>query len=79
MASYSPPIRTPPEEREQRDPRRLYAKGRTGQVQEFTGVSNPYEVPASTDITTDATHFTPAKAAGGLLPQIEHARYTVQV
>jgi len=30
---------------EQRDPKRLYAKARQGQIPEFTGISSPYEAP----------------------------------
>lgn len=30
---------------EQRDPKRLYAKARQGQITEFTGISSPYEAP----------------------------------
>ena len=32
---------------EQRDPKGLYAKARRGEIPEFTGISAPYEVPAS--------------------------------
>jgi adenylylsulfate kinase len=30
---------------EQRDPKGLYAKARAGEIQEFTGISSPYEAP----------------------------------
>ena len=38
---------------EGRDPKGLYAKARTGQIAEFTGVSAPYEPPASPALTLD--------------------------
>ncbi|KAL7422748.1 Adenylyl-sulfate kinase [Cryptotrichosporon argae] len=36
---------------EQRDPKGLYKKARAGEIKEFTGVSAPYEAPASPEIT----------------------------
>ena len=35
---------------EQRDPKGLYAKARAGQLQNFTGISAPFEPPASPEI-----------------------------
>jgi bifunctional enzyme CysN/CysC len=35
---------------EKRDPKGLYAKARSGEIKDFTGVSAPYEAPASPDI-----------------------------
>ncbi len=35
---------------EQRDPKGLYAKARAGEIKEFTGVSAPYEPPATPEI-----------------------------
>lgn len=35
----------------QRDPKGLYKKALTGEIQEFTGVSSPYEAPANPDLT----------------------------
>ena len=36
---------------EQRDPKGLYKKARNGEIPEFTGISSPYEVPLSPEIT----------------------------
>jgi adenylylsulfate kinase len=36
---------------EDRDPKGLYKKARTGEIPEFTGISSPYEVPISPEIT----------------------------
>ena len=38
---------------EQRDPKGLYAKARTGQIAEFTGISAPYEPPANPAMSLD--------------------------
>ena len=35
------------EEAEKRDPKGLYAKARSGEIKEFTGVSAPYEEPGT--------------------------------
>lgn len=35
---------------EQRDPKGLYAKARCGELQEFTGISAPYEPPTSPEL-----------------------------
>jgi adenylylsulfate kinase len=39
---------------EQRDPKGLYMKARSGQIPDFTGISHPYEEPVSPDIVLDA-------------------------
>ncbi|MFC0562380.1 adenylyl-sulfate kinase [Halalkalibacter alkalisediminis] len=43
------------EECEKRDPKGLYKKARTGEIKEFTGVTQPYEEPANPDIIVDTT------------------------
>jgi adenylylsulfate kinase len=37
-------------EAERRDPKGLYRKARAGEIENFTGVSHPYEVPVEPDI-----------------------------
>jgi bifunctional enzyme CysN/CysC len=41
---------TPLEECEERDPKGLYAKARSGEIPEFTGISAPYEAPQRPDL-----------------------------
>lgn len=38
---------------EARDPKGLYAKARTGQIPEFTGISSPYEIPLLPTLVLD--------------------------
>ncbi len=38
---------------ESRDPKGLYKKARRGEIPDFTGISQPYETPASPDIILD--------------------------
>lgn len=40
---------------EARDVKGLYARARTGEIPEFSGISAPYEAPEAPDITVDAT------------------------
>ena len=43
-------IDTPLEIAESRDPKGLYAKARTGQIENFTGIDSPYERPQRPDV-----------------------------
>ena len=52
-------ISTPVEVCEQRDRKGLYAKARAGIIKEFTGISDPYEVPEDADLSIDTTDITP--------------------
>ncbi len=48
-------ISTPLDVCESRDRKGLYAKARAGIIPEFTGISDPYEVPADAEIVIDTT------------------------
>ena len=54
---------TPLEVCEARDRKGLYARARRGIIPEFTGISDPYEVPEHPEITIDTTDLTPVQAA----------------
>jgi adenylylsulfate kinase len=47
-------VSTPVEICEQRDPKGLYKKARAGEIPQFTGISDPYEVPESPDLVLPA-------------------------
>jgi bifunctional enzyme CysN/CysC len=55
-------IDTPLSECEARDPKNLYKKARSGEVQNFTGISAPYEPPTVPDLRIDTTQTTPEDA-----------------
>jgi adenylylsulfate kinase len=40
---------------EQRDPKGLYKKARAGEIQDFTGISAPYEAPEKPEIRIDTS------------------------
>ena len=56
-------VDTPLEVCEARDTKGLYAKARRGEIKGFTGVDDPYEPPASPEITIDTVAHTPEENA----------------
>jgi sulfate adenylyltransferase len=66
---------TPLEICEQRDRKGLYAKARAGLVQEFTGVSAPYETPRDADVTIDTQIEMPEEAAHRIIAHLECEGY----
>jgi adenylyl-sulfate kinase len=46
-----------------RDPKGHYRKALTGELEHFTGVSDPYEVPARPELTVDTNAVEPAASA----------------
>jgi bifunctional enzyme CysN/CysC len=52
---------------EQRDPKGLYKKARTGEIQEFTGISAPYEAPLDPEIVVDTSSQPVASCVGALV------------
>jgi len=56
-------VATPLEVCESRDRKGLYAKARAGIIKEFTGVSDPYQVPDDADVVLDTSDITPEEAA----------------
>ena len=48
-------VATPLAECERRDRKGLYAKARRGEIPEFTGISDPYEVPVDAEVVIDTT------------------------
>ena len=49
-------IKAPIEVCEERDPKGLYARARSGELREFTGISAPYEMPESPDLIVDTAN-----------------------
>ena len=48
-------VSTPLEVCERRDPKGLYARARKGEIADFTGISAPYEAPASPELEVDTS------------------------
>jgi len=64
-------IATPVEVCEQRDRKGLYAKARAGILKEFTGVSDPYEVPRDAEVVINTADLTPEEAAQEIILHLE--------
>ncbi|ODU20714.1 MAG: adenylyl-sulfate kinase [Sphingomonas sp. SCN 67-18] len=56
-------VDTPLEEAERRDVKGLYAKARSGALENFTGIDSPYEAPEKPEIRIDTTRLSPEEAA----------------
>ena len=60
-------LSTPLDVCEARDPKRLYAKARRGEIQDFTGVSSPFEPPERAEIELDTSQFDLEESVGRVL------------
>jgi sulfate adenylyltransferase len=68
-------VATSIEECEKRDRKGLYAKARAGIIKEFTGVSDPYEVPEDADLTLPTEELSPEEAAQEVILHLEREGY----
>jgi sulfate adenylyltransferase len=64
-------VATPIDVCEARDPKGLYQRARAGTLPEFTGVSDPYDVPDDADVTIDTSRVTVAQAVDQLMGALE--------
>ena len=64
-------VATPLETCESRDRKGLYARARAGLIKEFTGISDPYEVPDNAEIVIDTRDWTPLEAAQMIITRLE--------
>jgi sulfate adenylyltransferase len=60
-------VDTPIEVCETRDTKGLYAQARRGEIQGFTGIDDPYEVPRHPEIQIDTINHTPEENAHSIL------------
>lgn len=56
-------VATPLETCESRDRKGMYAKARKGIIKNFTGISDPYEIPVNPEIRIDTSGLTPVECA----------------
>jgi adenylylsulfate kinase-like enzyme len=63
-------VATPLEECARRDPKGLYAAAFAGEINDFTGVSAPYEEPETPEIRIDTTGVSPAASAQIVLDRL---------
>ncbi|MFB2003876.1 adenylyl-sulfate kinase [Staphylococcus aureus] len=60
---------------EQRDPKGLYKKARTGEIPEFTGISAPYEPPENPEIIIDTEDNSVEASVNQILNYLKEHRY----
>jgi len=63
-------VDTPLEVAEARDVKGLYAKARSGQLKNFTGIDSPYEAPDAAELRIDTTDMTPEQAADAIIARL---------
>jgi len=63
-------IDTPFEICEQRDPKGLYQKARSGEISNFTGISSPYEAPTTPDIHIQTNELSVEQATAEIVAQL---------
>jgi sulfate adenylyltransferase len=68
-------VNTSVEECEKRDRKGLYAKARAGIIKEFTGISDPYDVPADAEIVIDTSKLSAEEAAQEIYLRLEKEGY----
>jgi sulfate adenylyltransferase len=68
-------ISTPLDVCEGRDRKGLYAKARAGIVKEFTGISDPYEVPEDAEVRIDTTEVSAEEAAQRVMLHLQTEGY----
>ncbi len=56
---------------ERRDPKGLYAMAHSGEISEFTGVSDPYEEPRDPELRLHTEGRTPAESAAVVIAKLE--------
>jgi bifunctional enzyme CysN/CysC len=64
-------VNAPLEVCEKRDPKGLYAKARSGQIKEFTGISAPYEAPLKPEIEIHTDKMTKSEAVTKILEYLQ--------
>ena len=63
-------VATPLHECARRDPKGLYAQAFAGEIDDFTGVSAPYEEPTEPELRLDTTGATPSESAAAVLARL---------
>lgn len=56
---------------EKRDVKGLYKKARSGEIQDFTGISAPYEIPENPELTVDTTLLSVEESVTKLLEYVD--------
>jgi adenylylsulfate kinase len=67
-------VATPLEECERRDVKGLYARARRGEIRNFTGIDDPYEVPEHPELTLDTGALSVEQCVAAVLARLGDSR-----
>lgn len=65
-------IDAPIEVCERRDPKKLYAKARRGEIQQFTGIDSRFEAPSEPELQINTTNLTIEQSVNMILEYMEN-------
>ncbi len=68
-------VNAPLEVCEKRDTKGLYKKARAGEIQHFTGISDPYEPPLNPEIECRTDRETPEESVNNILTKLRELGY----
>lgn len=60
---------------EERDPKGLYRKARSGEIPQFTGISAPYEAPQAPELVVDTASYDVEESAEQVIAFLEESGY----
>jgi len=60
---------------QKRDPKGLYARALRGEIQNFTGVSDPYEEPLNPEVVVETDRETPQQSLTKIVKHLEDQKY----
>jgi adenylylsulfate kinase len=60
---------------EERDVKGLYARARSGEIQQFTGISDPYEAPSSPEVILHTDLESPHQSAEKIISKLAEMEY----
>ena len=72
-------IDTPVELCEQRDPKGLYKKARSGEIPEFTGINSPYESPECPELTLKTNELSVQQCLEKLISYLEDLQILISI
>jgi adenylylsulfate kinase len=65
-------VATPLDECERRDVKGLYARARAGEIRNFTGIDDPYEVPEQPELTLDTQTLSVEQCVSTVLERLKN-------
>ncbi len=68
-------VSAPVEVCEERDVKGLYAKARSGEIKQFTGISDPYEAPLNPEVNCETHNETLEESVNKVIAKLEEMGY----